>query len=117
MGTPFCGAAAFFYSLATHRPDLYARFVIDLVLYGKAVIGKLQVDSVDYILSSSTQGNINILDWITLGALMEAENMIFPIKPNNSFLNQVGSITMPETLASWLNTYQFEINYAHQENG
>ena len=36
--TSLCGPAAFFYSLATKRQELYARYVVDMALYGKAYI-------------------------------------------------------------------------------
>jgi len=104
--TSLCGPAAFFYALVTKRPDLYVRYVLDIAMYGKTAISIKGKGQPALIVNVPTQllntcSGINIVDWLTLATLRNADNPVLGLSCQWSLLNDLASITQPETLASW----------------
>ena len=104
--TSLCGPAAFFYCLASKRPELYARYVVDMALYGKVhlSLGGAQSNGLTVEASSSLLkpcSGINIVEWITLGTLRRWDNPLSGLACEPSGMNDFASITKPESVASW----------------
>ncbi|MDY6992004.1 MAG: hypothetical protein SVR94_05280 [Pseudomonadota bacterium] len=104
--TSLCGPAAFFYALVTKRADLYVRYVLDIAMYGKTAISIKGKGHPALIVNVPTQllntcSGINIVDWLTLATLRNADNPVLGLSCQWSLLNDLASITQPETLASW----------------
>ena len=104
--TSLCGPAAFFYCLASKRPELYTRYVVEMALYGKVHLSLggtgsngLTVDAPIALLKPCP--GIDIVDWITLGTLRSGDNPVLGLECKHSMVNDFASITKPESIASW----------------
>lgn len=93
--TSLCGPAAFFYCLASKRPDLYARYVVEMALYGKVHLSLegtksngLTVDAPTTLLQSCQ--STNIVDWLTLATLRNGDNPMLGLACGNSLTNDFG---------------------------
>lgn len=104
--TPLCGPATFFYSLAKKRPELYARYVIDISLYGEALINTFQVKPRESFFNTlPSSGIIAPVDWIALGSLRDSGN---PFLPFNAPTALAAGITTPAEMALWFKQVGFQ---------
>jgi hypothetical protein len=80
---PICGANAFLHSLAVRQPDVYVRYVLDLIKTGTAEIGDLNVKSPgavrgkkldDRVARERRDRKIDIADWVAMASLRASEN-------------------------------------------
>lgn len=99
--TSLCGPAAFMFCLLEDRPDIYARFVIDLWRNGRAYMGSLDVQP-SYRLRANTKlavetADIAEVDWMSLGGLRGFDGAYS--EPKNS----TAASTHTLTLSKWFN--------------
>lgn len=106
-GASLCGPAAFIYCLAKDAPELYARYISDLYISGRAQINGLTVEPSE----ACKTGNIRIensegqitrqipaIDWIALASLRDSSHGFLR---QHSVSSDSGGITMPEAVAEW----------------
>jgi hypothetical protein len=69
-GSSLCGPASFMYAIATDKPHVYVKYIIDLYEQGEAAIGNLRVkpgaDCKNYKAERITD-----IDWIGLASLRD----------------------------------------------
>ncbi len=110
--TSTCGPAAYWYSLAYYRPEVYAKAVIELYDQGKTTLGNLVLQPSQITLNALTISNRNAsgsprptikpsaidpVDWIALGSLKNATS-----KNYDDVDDELSAITMPNEVAIWL---------------
>lgn len=104
-GASLCGPAAFMYCLAKDRPELYAQYVCDLYIFGKARINDLVVEpsnacKAGRISNSRNEAtrSISAVDWIALASLRDSTNRFLR---NRSVSSDSAGITLPRALSEW----------------
>lgn len=106
-GASLCGPAAFMYCLAKDAPELYAQYVFDLYVTGKAKINDLIVEPSSACKSASIVATnrrgletrrIAGVDWIALASLRDAKNRFLRQK---SVSSDAAGITLPKALSAW----------------
>ena len=97
--TPFCGPAAFFYTLAAEKPVAYVQAAIDLFNTGECTIGTLKIKPGDAVRKSAPLKKTSHADWITLASLRDSGNSV--LSAAGLFGGSFAGITVPGTLADW----------------
>ena len=97
-----CGPASFLYCLASKRPDVYARYAIELYEQGQTTVGKLRVaPSSDCRRAAINPREIDPVDWVTLASLRDSQNTVMDYQ---SVSDAVAGITLPQHLANWFSS-------------
>jgi hypothetical protein len=92
-----CGPASFLYCLIKDDPEAWVTYVTELYMKGNARIRSLEVKPSRDCLNANP-GGIKPVDWVALASLRDSENTFFDYQDSS---NEVGGISMPNTLASW----------------
>jgi hypothetical protein len=113
-----CGPAAFVYTLRTHDPVEYVRFVTSLYLGGNATIGRLVIRAGSDVRAFNPFGRVSAVDWIALASIRDSENWFFDYQSDD---NAFPGITLPRELASWFTRVGYSIvinktSLTHDEN-
>jgi len=69
-----CGPVGFLYSVAFDSPAAYAKYGIDLFEYGKAKIGRIEVEPGTDCRNYMPQAPVSQGEWLTAGSLRDSEN-------------------------------------------
>lgn len=106
-----CGPNAFMTCVAARHPNAYASYLIQLWKHGEAYLGGLKVTpsakclSASVVSSSGGKGEaIRAIDWMALASLRDSSNKFFNY---DHFSDQMGGITLPESLAGWFKSTLF----------
>lgn len=95
-----CGPASLLFCLILNNPEAYAWYVTHLWSNGSAKIGSLDVKPGLALRTYKPPADkISPIDWMTLASLRDSENAVLSY---DSADVQVGGITIPATLSSWL---------------
>ena len=95
-----CGPAALLFNLAQDRPEMYARFAIDLFENGQARLKNLLISpGADLRRAVPPSGTIDMADWITLASIRDSENWFgFSYCDTDQ---AASAITWPNELEKW----------------
>lgn len=104
-GTSLCGAASLMFLTAKHRSGQYAEFVTELYENGKAQLGQLEIAPGQGCKDFNPTGKITAADWVALASVRDSENMILDYDDPS---DEAAGITLPSTLASWLEKAGFQ---------
>ncbi|MDR0563401.1 MAG: hypothetical protein LBG78_00505 [Azoarcus sp.] len=100
---PLCGPAAFMYCVASHDPEAYKQYVVDLLTTGEGRLGGLHVKpGADCRRANlpKTSGFINPVDWVALASLRDSSNQFLDM---NSVASSAAGITLPSQMEEWFN--------------
>lgn len=107
-----CGPAAFMYCLAKDAPQLYAQYVRDLFIDGKARINNLEVEPSRAckkgqisVGTGTRKRSIAAVDWVALASLRDSENRLFR---HRSVSSQTSGITLPGMLGDWFSAAGYQ---------
>ena len=103
-----CGPAALMFLVAKSRPSLYYRFVLDLYEFGKARLNGLEIAPSKGCRNFDPAGKIDPADWVALAGVRDSENTILPYSDTS---DEAAGITLPATLAGWLEGAGFKNVY------
>lgn len=104
-GTSLCGAASLMFLTAQHKSGQYADFVTDLYENGKARLGELEITPGQGCKDFNPAGKIAAADWVALASIRDSENVILDYDDPS---DEAAGITIPSTLASWLEKSGFQ---------
>src|SRR5205823_12248465 len=104
-----CGPAALMFLVAKYWPSLYYQFVIDLYEFGKAKLNRLPITPSKGCRNFDPFGKmIDPADWVALAGVRDSENAIFQY---SDVSDEASGITLPSTLAGWLERAGFKRVY------
>lgn len=92
-----CGPASFLYVIATDKPHVYVKYIIDLYEQGEATIGNLRVKPGAACKNYKVE-RIQEIDWIGLASLRDSTNSVFDYQTVD---DQFAGITLPDHLQQW----------------
>jgi hypothetical protein len=115
-----CGPAALMYLTARYRPYDYERYVMNLYDHGHAKLGDLTIRP-DMTCRKHTPPVGRLADWVALAGLRNSDNLFLGYSGTESKLDQFEAMTLPSTLAGWLEKVGFsdvtdETNYDLSKN-
>jgi hypothetical protein len=103
-----CGPAALMFLVAKNWPALYYQFVLDLYEFGAAKLNRLQITPSKGCRNFDPFGKISAADWVALAGLRDSENAILQY---SDVSDTASGITLPSTLAGWLERAGFKNVY------
>src|SRR5207247_2586656 len=103
-----CGPAALMFLVAKYRSSLYYQFVLDLYEFGTAKLNGLGITPSKGCRDFEPFGKIDPADWVALAGVRDSENVILQYS-NTS--DEAAGITLPSTLAGWLQQAGFKTVY------
>ena len=95
-----CGPASLLFNLAIDRPEMYAKFGIDLFEIGEAHLKDLKITAGDDLRAAvPARGSIHPTDWITMASIRDSENWFgFSY---SSTTQEASAITWPNEMEKW----------------
>jgi hypothetical protein len=94
-----CGPASFLYAIATDKPHVYVKYIIDLYEQGEAAIGNLRIKPGAACKNYDVpKALIQEIDWIGLASLRDSTNSVFDYQTVD---DQFAGITLPDHLQEW----------------
>lgn len=100
---PICGANAFLYTTAYETPDVFVKYVLDLLQQGEGRIDGLIVkpsdNTMEKVIGSGQQDHrkIDVVDWVAMGSLRSSQNRRFWDK-----LRHLPRVSGPISCVRWL---------------
>jgi len=110
--TSLCGPASLMFLSGGRWPERYYRFVSTLYESGSSTLGNLRVKPGEDCLNCNPIGSISPADWVALAGIRDSENSLWDYDDVD---DEIGGITMPSTLAKWLNQVGFQ-NVTNETN-
>jgi hypothetical protein len=104
-GSPLCGPANFWRTIAKNDPEVYAQAGIDLYNTGKATVGSLSIKPGSTLLNSAPQHGMQEADFVLLCTLRDSDNWVF--SPAGVLGGSAAGITRPGTLESWFRAAEY----------
>lgn len=104
--TSLCGPASLMFCLASAKPALYARYVVELYQTGRSTVGRLTVEpGTDCKAYQATAASgIHPADWVALASLRDSENDMLDYDAPSC---EAGGVTMPGDLLDWFKDVGF----------
>jgi len=100
-----CGPAALMFLVAKYWPTLYYQFVLDLYEFGTAQLNRLRIAPSKGCRDFDPSGRIDPADWVALAGVRDSENALLQYSDTS---DQAAGITLPSTLAGWLERAGFK---------
>ncbi|MET1077905.1 MAG: hypothetical protein ABWY06_07780 [Pseudomonas sp.] len=95
---PLCGPAAFMFNVAKTQPYAYARYVLDLLSKGEAMLGNLSVKPSAACREAAIGAKITVIDWVALASLRDSSNSVLAMNGPGS---AAAGITMAGAMVEW----------------